>query len=146
MLMVLPQVTLVLAAALAVVNLWLSIRVGQVRQSEKISVGDGGNDRVIRRMRAHANFGENAWLILVLVFAIEVSGGEPGWLWAATVAFVVGRIAHGFGMDGWRPGRPIGTGITMVLQVALAIWAVAIALSAERAASVPAVEMVSLQG
>jgi hypothetical protein len=62
------------------------------------------------------------------------------------VAFVVGRIAHGFGMDGWKPGRPIGTGITMVLQLLLAGWAVAIALSAERAASVPAVEMVSLQG
>lgn len=143
---IIPQVTLVLAAALAIVNLWLSIRVGQVRQSEKVSVGDGGNDRVIRRMRAHANFGENAWLILALVFAIEVSDGSSGWLWAASLAFVVGRIAHGFGMDGWKPGRAIGTGVTMLLQLLLAGWSVAIALSAERAADVPSIEMVSPQG
>ena len=146
MLSIVPQVTLVLAAALAIINLWLSFRVGAVRRSEKVLIGDGGNERVVRRMRAHANFGENGWVVLVLAFAIEVSGGEPGWLWAATVAFVVGRVAHAFGMDGWYPGRAIGTVVTLLLQLLLAGWAVAIALSVERAAGGPAVEMVAQQG
>lgn len=140
------QVTLVLAAALAILNLWLSIRVGQVRRSEKISVGDGGNDRVIRRMRAHANFGENAWLVLMLVFAIELSIGASVWLWAAAAVFAVGRVLHGLGMDGWSAGRAAGTGITMLLQLLLAIWAIAVALDDRRSDSGPAVEVVTPQG
>ena len=60
-------ITLVLAAGLALINIWLSFRVGAVRRAERDSVGDGGNDRVLRRMRAHANFAENAPLTVILV-------------------------------------------------------------------------------
>ena len=52
------EITLVIAAAAALINIWLAMRVGRVRTSEKVSVGDGGNELVIRRMRAHANFVE----------------------------------------------------------------------------------------
>lgn len=80
MVVMLPQVTLVLAGCLAILNLWLSFRVGKVRGSEKVSVGDGGNERVIRRMRAHANFAENGWIVLALVLAIELAVGSSLWL------------------------------------------------------------------
>jgi hypothetical protein len=146
MLLIVPQVTLVLAAALALLNLWLSVRVGQVRRSEKVSVGDGGNDRVIRRMRAHANFGENAWVVLALVFAIELSVGPSYWLWAAALLFVVARVLHGLGMDGWLVGRGGGTGITMLVQLLLAIWAAVIAAQAGSTPTAPGTEMVMPQG
>ena len=48
--------TLTMAAAAGLINIWLAIRIGQVRTSQKVSVGDGGNEFVIRRMRAQANF------------------------------------------------------------------------------------------
>ncbi|WP_425228714.1 MAPEG family protein [Sphingomonas sp.] len=145
--MILPQVSLVLAAALALINCWLSFRVGQVRGSEKVSIGDGGNDRVIRRMRAHANFVENAWAVLALVLVIELSVGTSIWLWAAAALFVAGRIGHAFGMDGWYPGRTGGTGITLGLQLILAIWAVVIPLKAHRAATAaPVAETTVPQG
>ena len=44
---VLLPITLVSAGAMALINVWLGYRVGQVRTSEKVSVGDGGNGRSI---------------------------------------------------------------------------------------------------
>ena len=140
MAMIMPQVTLVLAGACALINMWLSFRVGRVRGQEKVSVGDGGNERVIRRMRAHANFAENAPIVLLLVLAIELSIGPSLWLWIAAALFVAGRIAHGVGMDGWYPGRMGGTGVTLAVQLALAIWAIALPLNAGRADGGPGVE------
>ena len=144
--MMLPKVSLVLAGLLAFLNLWLSLRVGQVRGSEKVSVGDGGNERVIRRMRAHANFAENAWLVLALVLVIELSVGTSAWLWAAAALFVLARIGHGLGMDGWYVGRAGGTGITLALEVALGVWAIAIPLTFHAPAFGPATEVVPAQG
>ena len=125
-------VTLTMAAAAALINIWLMIRVGQVRGSQKVSVGDGGNEFVIRRMRAHANFGESTPIILVLIAALELSGWHGIWLWIAGYAFMAGRIAHGLGMDGGRfaRGRMIGTGLTMLILLGLALTAIYAAWSA----------------
>ena len=59
MTIILPA-TLCLAAACALVNFWLGMRIGKIRHAESISVGDGGNEALIRRMRAQANFIEQA--------------------------------------------------------------------------------------
>lgn len=146
MLTMLP-VTLILAGGLALINIWLSIRVGQVRGSEKVSVGDGGNERVIRRMRAHANFVENAPFVLALIGLIEFTAGTSIWLWIAAALFLLGRIGHAIGMDGWRPGRMGGTIVTMLLQVALAIWAIALPIVGHQAAKADdGVEVVAPSG
>lgn len=146
MMLMLPKVSLVLAGLLAFLNVWLSMRVGRVRGTEKVSVGDGGNERVIRRMRAHANFAENAWLVLALILVIEISLGTSTWLWAAAALFVLARIGHGLGMDGWMPGRMGGTIATFVLELALGIWAIAIPLTFHAPGASPATEVVSAQG
>jgi uncharacterized membrane protein YecN with MAPEG domain len=122
-------VTLTSAAAAGILAIWLMIRVGQVRQSESVSVGDGGNDKVIRRMRAHANYIESTPFVLVLIAAIELSGkGEPWLAWIAGVYFV-GRVLHAFGMDeGFGKGRMIGTIVTMLTLLGLGIVAALIAM------------------
>ena len=123
-------IALASAAAAAFTNIWLSVRIGMVRTAKKISVGDGGDEDLIRRMRAQANFIENAPIVLVLIAVIELS--RPGNVWLAGVAalFVAGRIAHGVGMDGgvFKTGRMIGTLITMLTLLGLAVWAGTIAL------------------
>ena len=146
MIAMMPKAALVLAACLALVNGWLSMRVGRVRGQEKVSIGDGGNERVIRRMRAHANFTENAWIVLALVLVIELSVGTSIWLWIAAAAFVLARIAHGIGMDGWYPGRSGGTGVTLLLQLALALWALTIVATAHADKPGPATEVVTPTG
>lgn len=126
--MTLP-VTLCMAAACAVLSIWLMIRVGQVRTSEKVSVGDGGNDRVIRRMRAHANFVEQAPFALALVGLIELAGKGGVWLPYVAGVFILGRVAHAFGMepDGFGKGRMIGTVISLLTLFGLAIVAALVA-------------------
>lgn len=121
MTIVLPA-TLATAAACALINLWLAIRVGQMRTAHKVSVGDGGNMAVIARMRAHANFVENAPFVLILMALIELAKGPSLWGWGVGAVFVVARIAHGLGMDTWKPGRSIGTGLTFLVLAALGIY------------------------
>lgn len=127
--MAILQVTLTAAAAAAVLNLWLSIRIGAVRQATGISVGDGGNQALQRRMRAQLNFVENTGFVLVLIAAIELSGKGSWWLSYVAAAYFLGRIAHAFGMDGGnlKVGRMIGTLVTMLAQLGLAIIAALIA-------------------
>lgn len=125
--MLLPT-TLCLAAAAALVNIWLSMRIGKVRHSEKVSVGDGGNEVLIRRMRAQANFIENAPLTLILVGAVEAAGYGGLWLPIGGALFIVGRITHAIGMDGtFRAGRPIGMLTAQLFQLVLIVVAVLIA-------------------
>lgn len=128
--MTILPITLCAAAASAVINIWLSIRIGMIRTARKISIGDGGDMDLIARMRAQANFVENTPIVLVLVAAIELARmGNPFLLGAAAI-YLLGRVAHGIGMDGGKLGflRGLGTLITMLTQLGLGIWAVSIAL------------------
>ncbi|MEH6701272.1 MAPEG family protein [Parasphingorhabdus sp.] len=126
--MILP-ITLTIAGAAALINIWLMIRVGQVRSSEKVSIGDGGNENVIRRMRAHSNYIESAPFVVLLVAAIEMaSATSPTWLWVLSGVYLLGRVAHGIGMDDGKfgKGRMIGTLITMLTLLGLGVYAITI--------------------
>jgi uncharacterized protein len=118
-------ITLTIAAGAALVNVWLMIRCGQIRTRESISIGDGGSEALIRRMRAHANFVESAPFVLALIAAIEATAGTSNWLWGAGIAYIVGRLAHGLGMDGGAlgSGRVVATLITMLSLLGLAGYA-----------------------
>jgi uncharacterized protein len=128
--MILP-ISLTAAAAAALINLWLGIRIGQVRTAEKISIGDGGNDRLIRRMRAQANFVEFTPFFLVLIVLIELATGTSMVLWVVMALYMVARIAHAFGMDGNDRARGFGILVTMVTLLALAGYAVYVAQVSE---------------
>lgn len=127
--MILP-VTLCAAAAAAIINIWLSMRIGQLRMRHKVSIGDDAGGPLTARMRAQLNFVENTAFVLILVAAIELTGkGQPWLAWVAAV-YMLGRVAHGMGMDGGAlgKGRSIGTAITMLTQLGLAVVAVLIVL------------------
>jgi uncharacterized protein len=128
--MILP-IALTTAAAAAIVNLWLGIRIGQVRTREKISVGDGGNEALIRRMRAQANFVEFTPFVLVLVALLEMATGTTIWLWAAAGLYIVARLAHAFGMDGMKGGREAGILLTMLITLGLALYGAYVAQTSD---------------
>ncbi|WP_209348068.1 MAPEG family protein [Pontixanthobacter sp. CEM42] len=125
--MLLP-VTLCTAAALAILSIWLMVRIGGLRNKAKIFVGDGGNDAIIRRMRAQANFVESAPFVFALILAVELAGRGGAWLPYVAGLYVVGRVAHAFGMEESGPGmaRFAGTIISMLTLLGLAIVAVLI--------------------
>ena len=127
--MILP-ITLTIAGAATLLNIWIARRVGQARMTHKISIGDGGNEALIARMRAQANFIEYTPFVLILILLIELAEGSRLWLWIVGVVYILGRIAHGFGMD--RPSgdklklRMIGIVVTALVLLGLALYAIAL--------------------
>ncbi len=132
--MILP-VTLVIAAAAGLINLWLALRTSSVRRSGQISVGDGGNPKMLARMRAHANFTEYAPFVLILMALIEFAHGASLWLWAVGIVFILGRLLHAFGMErpGANPLRVAGITSTYLVLLGLSVWAAVIGYQAAAA-------------
>ncbi len=126
--MIILPVTLTIAGAAALLNVWLAMRAGRVRVTEKVSMGDGGNPRLIARMRAHANYAEYTPFFLILLGLIELGSGTSLWLWGIGVIYILARIAHAFGMDAEKPGklRLIGIAVTFLALIVLAVWALTI--------------------
>ena len=128
--MILP-ITLTMAGAAALINIWLGWRVGQVRIAHKVVMGDDGNPAVIARMRAHANFVEYTPFVLILIGLIELAAGTSLWLWAVGSLYLLARVAHSFGMDVQPPARSrargIGVLVTMLVLLGLGVYAIFIA-------------------
>lgn len=133
-------ITLTIAAAAALLNVWLGFRISQIRHRLKILLGDGGNPALIARMRAQTNFAEYAPLFLILLGAIELAEGTKLWLWAASAVFILGRIAHAIGMDRPAPNRLRmgGIAVSTTALIVLAIYAITIPYSAARTGDAPA--------
>lgn len=134
-----PTITLIFAAAAALVNFWLGMRCGQVRMAEKINHGDGGNALLQRRMRAQLNFAENTPIVLILFFALELAGANDTALMVIAPAYIVARICHALGMDpDSSPLRTIGVLVTMLTVLILSLYALYTGYSLLTAADMPA--------
>jgi uncharacterized membrane protein YecN with MAPEG domain len=125
--MLLP-IALTLAAAAALLNFWLAVRISRIRMAEKVLHGDGGNTLLHRRMRAQANFIEYCPIVLILFTLVELAIGSTTWLWVLALVFVLGRVAHAFGMDSdkanpWRAGGIMITFATLLILSGAALYA-----------------------
>ena len=96
--MVTLPITLVTAGGAAIINFWLAMRVGKARQASGVSIGDGGDQRLIARMRAQANFVEYTPIVLILMGLVEMAHGTSAWLWAIGAIYILARIAHALGI------------------------------------------------
>nr|WP_047167874.1 MAPEG family protein [Sphingomonas sp. Y57] len=125
--MILP-ITLTIAGAAAIVNIWLAIRIVTIRVKGKVLVGDGGNALLSARMRAQANFIEYTPLVLILMGLIEFARGTNNWLWGAGIVYIIGRVLHPFGLDRQtaNPLRAVGILTTWGVLLGLAIYALTI--------------------
>lgn len=102
---------------------FLMMRVGQQRLAKKVSLGDGGDATVLARMRAHANFTENAPLALIGLIALAMLSASSIALHIFGAAFTFGRVAHAHGMAGKDAngiGRGIGALLTLLTFVGMA--------------------------
>lgn len=124
------QTTLSLAAAAAIIQVWLMMRIGKTRMAEKVLHGDGGNALLMQRMRAHLNFIENTPLALILIGLVEMTGKGGQWLAIGGAVFMLGRVLHVIGMDRTNANafRMIGTMTAMLTHLGLAVVCVLIAL------------------
>ncbi len=122
------HISLLYAAIAALIAFWLSMRCGKVRMAEKISMGDGGNDALLRRMRAQANFTEYTPFALVLIVVLDMAGQGGTALAVSAFAFMLGRVFHAIGMDSdASKGRMVGMILTMPILLG---WSIAAGLAA----------------
>lgn len=126
--MILP-ITLSAVAAAALINIWLAMRCGKIRQQAKILHGDGDHPPLVRRMRAQLNFVENTPFVLLLIGAIELAGKGSTWLALVSGVYMLARISHAIGMDSEELSkfRMVGVMVTMLTLLGLAIFAALIA-------------------
>ena len=81
--LILPLISGYTAAILGLFQVSLMMTVGLARRTANVSLGDGGNDILIHKIRRHGNLAENAALFLILLALLKPLG-EPrilSWVW-----------------------------------------------------------------
>lgn len=119
-------VTLLTSGLLGLLFFLLGLRVVQKRLAGTVAFGDGGDQALMERVRAHGNFAEHVPFLLVLIAGIEASIGHGSvWLWASGGILVVARIVHAIGISRPSPNmfRSAGVVLTWLLLVGLSLWA-----------------------
>jgi uncharacterized membrane protein YecN with MAPEG domain len=120
----LPFVTAFYAALAGLLCVILSVLVIRQRMRRRISIGDGGDPELGRMTRVFGNFAEYAALVLVLLALLEICHG-PRWLvHALGGCFIVGRVAHAYGLagaTGINAGRSAGIVLTLLVILAASI-------------------------
>lgn len=96
--MTFPTVTATYAALFGLLFFVLSAWVIAGRGKFRTHHGDGGQDRLQRRIRAHSNFAEYVPLILLLTALLEASGAGRTVVHALLAPLLVARLAHPLGM------------------------------------------------
>ncbi len=109
-------ITALAAAILGLIFVPLSARVGFYRLKSQISLLDGGDKELTRRMRAQGNFAEYVPIGLILLALVEIGGATAWTVYLLGGSLVVGRLFHLYTISGSEtgPGRPIGMVLTFV--------------------------------
>ena len=122
------MITLLYAALCTLLVLALAGRVVAYRLTHKVGLGDGGHGDLQRRIRAHANAVEYLPLALLLLGGMELNGVDDAVIHGFGITLFVSRLLHAWGLSrhaGTSIGRFAGTGLTLLLMVAMALFAIA---------------------
>lgn len=125
------QVSILFIGLFAVIQVPLTILVGFRRVQTGIQFLDGGDQTLLRRMRAHANYTETVPIVLIAMVAAELSG-MPSWaLWAGGASLLAGRLMHAATLiaKGWGHPRAAGMILTFLPMLGFGGWCVARALA-----------------
>jgi len=112
------------AALLTLLFVALSVRTLLMRRRLQISIGDAGNQSMLRAMRVHSNFAEYVPLSLLLIYFVEASGASAHFVHALGACVVVGRISHAYGVSQVKENyvfRVVGMAFTLAPLVIAAI-------------------------
>ena len=91
-----PETTLLFAAMFGLLHVFFTLRVGGYRLKSGVSLGDGGDDVLLKRIRAHGNFTENVPIGLILILLNELNGLASQYVMALGVVFLLARVMHYF--------------------------------------------------
>lgn len=110
----------------------LTVLVGYRRARTGIQFFDGGDQTLLRRMRAHGNYTETVPIVLVGMLAAELTGAPAWLLLTGGASLLVGRLMHAaiLMLKGWGLPRAIGMILTFVPMLGFGLWCVSHAASA----------------
>ena len=111
----------------ALILLWLTIETGRTRMREKVAMGDGGNPRLIRVMRGHANAIEIVPVALILLLVLALLGAPALAIHFFGAVLTLGRLFHAMhfiAADAPRWQRAAGALSSAVLLVGGGLWAI----------------------
>jgi uncharacterized protein len=120
-----PHITALYAGLFALFLVLLGLRVVMLRRSFKVGIGDGGEERLARAIRAHGNAVEWGVLGLVLLLIAELNRASGVMLHSCGTIFFLARVLHAFGLTrshGRSLGRVLGTIGTIAIVIILALW------------------------
>ena len=121
---VFPVISGATAAGVAVLTTALAVYIGAGRFRYKVSLGDGGNDDLHRRVRMHGNLIEIAPLFLILMALTEMTGAHDGLVRVIGPLFLLCRLAHAYGLSARYSGpnvvRALGVGVPVIMQLIMA--------------------------
>ena len=103
--MTLPLISGYTAAILGLLQIILMMPVGLARRTAEVSLGDGGNDALLMKIRRHGNLTENAPIFLILLGFLEITGGPHMAIMGLAVVFTLARISHAIALSG--PNTPV---------------------------------------
>ena len=88
------SVTLIFAAIFGFMHVVFTLRVGNYRFKSKISLGDGGDRELLKRVRAQGNFIENVPIALLLILLNDLDGAEDSTLMLIGSILLISRLTH----------------------------------------------------
>jgi uncharacterized protein len=124
------HLTLLFAGLCALMQCLLTALVIARRVQAGVSLMDGGDALLTRRIRAHANFVETVPMALLLMLLLELGGLAATWLWLLGIALLTGRVLHACGllMSSMAWGRFSGMVLTLVVLSFEAVLCIAMFL------------------
>lgn len=122
-----PSVTILIAGLCGLLQFALTVIVIMRRARTGVDFLDGGDQQLMRRIRAHGNFTETAPMALLLMLLLELRGFSSSWLWALGGLLIVGRLLHAQSIltnnASWsRRGGMVMTLAVLSIESALCLW------------------------
>ncbi len=120
--------TPIYAGLLTLLYVGLSFRVIGRRRAQKISLGDGDDADMQRRIRVHGNFAEYVPLTLILMALIELQDKPDLLVHVIALLIIIGRLLHVIGVSAAVfPARVLGMVLTFAALITGALANIGIA-------------------
>lgn len=114
------MITGLYAAIFVLIQMVMVIWIARSRVKEKVSLGDGGDDSLLRKTRVYGNFTEVVPMALLLMLLVEMNTMIP-WIVHLMGTMMMGsRVLHALGLltgPGYGLYRMVGMLLTMAVFI-----------------------------
>jgi uncharacterized membrane protein YecN with MAPEG domain len=119
-----PFVVPAYAGVLALIYIFLAIRVSSMRGSARVMIGSGDNERLERAIRAHGNCAEYVPFALLLLGFLELQRNSSYLLHVLCLMLIAGRLLHAYAISQVNETMSLRITGTLLTQAVLIIAAI----------------------